>query len=108
MATRDSPRPLPVIPLRNTVLFPYSILPLSVARGPSIAAVEDATSGDHHQVAVTAQRNPSIEEPRWEDLYRVGTRAALRRVSRSQDGGVEILVQGLERVELVEQFPEER
>jgi ATP-dependent Lon protease len=108
MATREGARTLPVIPLRNTVLFPHSILPLSVARGPSIAAVEAAAGGDSHEVAFTAQRDASVDEPRWEDLYRVGTRAALRRVTRSQEGSVEILVQGLERVELLERVPEER
>ena len=66
------PEELPVLPLREMVVFPYMVLPLFVARDRSIAAVEDALSGDR-LLLLTAQRDGEIEDPGPDDLYRVGT-----------------------------------
>ena len=95
---RDSefeiPDELPVLPLREMVVFPYMVLPLFVARERSIAAVEDALAGDRLLLLV-AQRDAEIEEPGPDDLYRVGTVAMVMRMLRMADGRVKVLVQGL-------------
>src|SRR5262245_37261564 len=90
------PEELPVLPLREMVVFPYMVLPLFVARDRSIAAVEDALSGDR-LLLLTAQRDGEIEDPGPDDLYRVGTVVTVMRVLRMADGRVKVLVQGLAR-----------
>lgn len=91
---------LPVLPLKNTVLFPHLYLPLSAGRPASVASVEAAMGTEEKTILVVTQRDPQVEQPRLEDLYSVGTRAVIRKMARS-DEGVEILVQGIERVRLV-------
>ena len=95
------PDELPVLPLREMVVFPYVILPLFVARERSIAAVEDALAGDR-LVLLVAQRDPEIEEPQPDDLYRVGTVAMVMRVLRMGDGRAKVLdpgsLQGADRI----------
>ncbi|MCH7708928.1 MAG: endopeptidase La, partial [Myxococcales bacterium] len=88
------PDELPVLPLREMVVFPYMALPLFVARERSIAAVEDALAGDR-LVLLTAQREADIEDPEPDDLYSVGTVAMVMRILRMGDGRVKVLVQGL-------------
>ena len=88
---RDSefeiPDELPVLPLREFVVFPYMVLPLFLTRESSIAAVEDALAADRLLVLV-AQRNPELEEPGPDDLHRVGTVAMVMRTLRLPDGRV--------------------
>jgi ATP-dependent Lon protease len=91
---------LPVLPLRNTILFPGLFLPLSVGRTSSVAAVEDALAGEEKTFVVVAQRDASHEEPKLDDLYTIGTRAVVRKMARSESG-VELVVQGVERVVLL-------
>ena len=97
---RDSefeiPDELPVLPLREFVVFPYMVLPLFLSRESSIAAVEDALAGDRLLVLV-AQRNPELEEPGADDLHRVGTVAMVMRTLRLPDGRVKVLLQGLSK-----------
>jgi ATP-dependent Lon protease len=90
----EMPEELPVLPLREFVVFPYMVLPLFVARERSIAAVEDALAGDR-LLLLTAQRNADLEEPEPDDLHRVGTVAMVMRILRLPDGRVKALVQGL-------------
>ncbi len=90
------PEELPVLPLREMVVFPYMVLPLFVARDRSIAAVEDALAGDR-LLLLTAQRDGEIEDPGPDDLYRVGAVVTVMRVLRMADGRVKVLVQGLAR-----------
>jgi ATP-dependent Lon protease len=90
---------LPVLPLKNTVLFPYLFIPLSVGRSSSRAAVEAALASEDKTLVVVAQRDPTHDEPGLDDLYPVGTRAVIKKMVRS-DAGIEVLVQGLERVSL--------
>jgi ATP-dependent Lon protease len=96
------PDVLPVLPLKNTVIFPYIILPLSVAREASLKAVDRALTEDRLLLLV-AQRDPTIDEPTAEQLHRVGTAAMIMRMLKLPDGRIRILVQGLARVE-VEHF----
>ena len=93
------PDELPVIPLRQLVVFPYMALPLFLARERSVEAVEAALSSEHC-VLLVAQRDPELEDPEPGDLYPVGTAAMIMRSTRLSDGRVKILIQGLVRVEV--------
>jgi ATP-dependent Lon protease len=90
----EVPAELPVLPLRELVVFPYMVLPIFVARERSIAAVEDALAGDR-LILLSAQRDGSVEDPGPEALYATGTVAMVMRILRLPDGRVKILVQGL-------------
>jgi ATP-dependent Lon protease len=92
---------LPVLPLRNTVLFPSLFLPLAVGRPQSVAAVEAVLATEDKTLVVVAQRNSADEAPTDLDaLYTVGTRAVIKKMARGESG-IEILVQGVERVVLL-------
>jgi ATP-dependent Lon protease len=91
---------LPLLPLKNSVLFPFALMPLAVGRPQSLASLEAASKGEEKLVAVFTQRNAEIDDPKLEDLSHLGTKAVIRRMGRS-DGMVQALVQGLERIELV-------
>jgi ATP-dependent Lon protease len=91
---------LPVLPIKNTVLFPYLFLPLAAGRPGSIAAVEAAAASEEKTLLIVAQRDASVEQPAASDLYTVGTKAVIKRLGRS-DSTLELLVQGIERVSLV-------
>src|SRR5687768_11936722 len=93
------PEELPVLPLREMVVFPYMVLPLFVARERSIAAVEDALSGDR-LLLLTAQRDAEIDDPGPDDPHHVGTVVTVMRVLRMADGRVKVLVQGLSRARI--------
>ncbi|MHA7839318.1 MAG: LON peptidase substrate-binding domain-containing protein, partial [bacterium] len=85
---------LPVLALREFVVFPYMVLPLFVTRPASIAAVEDAMEGDR-LVLLVAQRNPDSPEIDPDDLHRTGTVAMVMRSLRMPDGRLKVMVQGL-------------
>jgi ATP-dependent Lon protease len=93
------PEKLPVLPLREFVVFPYMTLPLFVARGASVAAVEDALAANRI-ILLVAQRDPETTEPEPDDLYRVGTAAMILRSMRMADGRLKLLVQGLCRTKI--------
>jgi len=101
----EIPEEMPVLPLREFVVFPYMVLPLFVARERSIAALEDALAGDR-LLLLTAQRNPEVEEPDPDDLHRVGTVAMVMRILRLPDGRVKALIQGLAKAR-IESFVED-
>ena len=93
------PPDLPVLPLRDTVLFPNSFMPLAVAREASVRLVEEAnTSG--RLIGVFTQREASMEEPMQEDLYPVGTVTHIHKMFKLPDGSLRLIVQGVERVTL--------
>jgi ATP-dependent Lon protease len=92
---------LPVLPLKNTVLFPYLLMPLSVGRASSLAAVEAALATESKEIVLFSQRDSSVESPKQEDLYSIGTKAVIRKMSRPNENTVELLVLGVERVTLV-------
>ncbi|MEX2261536.1 MAG: endopeptidase La [Bryobacteraceae bacterium] len=101
MTDQDKLQTLPVLPIKNTVLFPYLLMPLAVGRPASVAAVEAALVTEDKEILVVSQRNNSVESPSQDDLYPIGTRAVIKRMSRPQDGNLEVIVLGLERVVLV-------
>jgi ATP-dependent Lon protease len=91
---------LPVLPLKNTVLFPNLFMPLAVGRPNSIAAVEAVLATEEKSFVVVAQRDSSNEQPGFEHLYSVGTRAVIKKMGRGE-GVIELIVQGVERVSLL-------
>jgi ATP-dependent Lon protease len=88
------PEELPLLPVRDVVIFPYMILPLFVGREKSIAAVDAALARDR-LIFLTTQKELAEEEPGPEDIYTVGTVAMIMRMFKLPDGRVKILVQGL-------------
>lgn len=90
---------LPVLPLKNTILFPSLFLPLAVGRPNSVAAVDAALAGEEKTLVLVAQRTDADEPAIPEGLFSVGTRAVIKRLNRGEEA-VEVLVQGLERVRL--------
>jgi ATP-dependent Lon protease len=99
LASFEVPAELPVLPLRELVVFPYMVLPIFVARERSISAVEDALAGDR-LILLAAQRDASVEDPGPEAIYAVGTVAMVMRILRLPDGRVKILVQGLAKAQI--------
>jgi ATP-dependent Lon protease len=100
MANNDYPV-LPALPLKNTILFPGLLLPLSVGRESSLRAVEAALKTEEKEIILIAQRDPQVETPGQDDLYTIGTKAVIRKSSRAVEGTMEILVLGIERVVVV-------
>ena len=93
------PAELPILPLRDTVLFPNSYMPLAVARASSVRLIDDAISAGE-LIGVFTQRDASVEEPQAEDLYRVGTASHIHKMFKLPDGSLRLIVQGLERLTL--------
>jgi len=100
MSENNSIHTLPVLPLKNAVLFPYLLMPLSVGRASSLAAVDAALATEEKQLVLFSQKDPAVEKPTQDDLYVVGTKAVVRKVNRQEDS-VELLVIGTERVALI-------
>ncbi|MBP6607783.1 MAG: endopeptidase La [Nitrospira sp.] len=92
---------LPVLPLKRTVLFPGTMMPLTVGRDRSIAAVEAALKTEDKTLLVVAQRDAQTDQPTQEDLYPIGTKAIIKQTARTPDGHYNILIQGLERFVLL-------
>jgi ATP-dependent Lon protease len=90
---------LPLLPLRDIVVFPHMVVPLFVGREKSIAAIEHATAAGKHIILAT-QRRASIDDPAPEEIYEVGVRAEILQVLKLPDNTVKILVEGLARVRL--------
>jgi ATP-dependent Lon protease len=91
---------LPVLPLRNSVLFPYLFMPLSVGRPNSVAAVEAVLATEEKTFVAVAQKNNGDGMPGFDDLHAIGTRAVIKKMARGENV-VEIIVQGIERVALL-------
>src|SRR5919201_3703163 len=93
------PPELPVLPLKETVVFPQSMTPLAIGQERSVSLVEDVVGADRLLALVTV-KNPEAEQPGWGDLYDIGTAALVHRMIRVPDGTLRILVQGLKRIRL--------
>ena len=89
---------IPVLPIKNSVLFPHLVMPLAVGRPISVAAVEAALMREDKLIGVFAQRQPSVEEPALADLYPIGTLGIIKKIARSDDV-IQIVVQGTRRVQ---------
>ena len=90
---------LPLLPLRDVVVYPHMVTPLFVGRGKSIEALERAMVSDK-QVLLVAQRNPSVDDPTAEDVYSIGTIASILQLLKLPDGTVKVLVEGVERANI--------
>ncbi|MDQ2984583.1 MAG: endopeptidase La [Actinomycetota bacterium] len=102
----EIPDSLPVLPLRETVVFPQSMTPLAIGQERSIKLIEDVVAGDRVLALVTA-RNSEPEQPGWDDLYETGTAAVVHKMIRVPDGTLRILVQGVRRIKLERRVQDE-
>src|SRR5678816_2274925 len=93
------PGDVPALPLRDTVLFPNSFMPLAVARESSVKLIDEAIA-QGKVIGVFTQKDPSSEEPGQDDLYPIGTLAHIHRMFKLPDGSLRLIVQGLTRVAL--------
>jgi ATP-dependent Lon protease len=100
------PTDIPLLPVRDIVVFPYMILPLFVARTISINAIDEALARDR-MIFLTTQKDQSEEEPTPDQLYNVGTAALIMRMLKMPDGRIKILVQGVARARVEEVLQEE-
>src|SRR5579884_489277 len=97
----DAPRSqtLPLLPIKNAVLFPGLLMPLSIGRPRSIAAVEAAAESPDKHIMVVAQRNAEVAEPEQDDLYAIGTNAVVRQIGRGEEG-IALVVLGIRRMKI--------
>jgi len=95
----ELPATLPVLPLKETVVFPESMTPLAIGQERSIRLIDDVVGGDRLLALVTV-RDEDVDLPGWDDLYGIGTAAVVHKMIRVPDGTLRILVQGIRRVRL--------
>ena len=100
------PEVLPILPLRNTVLFPQQVIPISIGREKSVSLISKVSETDK-LIGVVAQRDGSIEHPESKDLYTWGTLAAVLKVFDMPDGSKSAIIQGLQRIKLITYLEEE-
>jgi ATP-dependent Lon protease len=99
----ELPSELPVLPLKDTVVFPDSVLPLAIGQERSVRLVDDAVAGNR-LLALVASKDSEIDEPAWDDLYEVGTAAVVQKMIRVPDGSLRILVQGIRRIRVIDRI----
>lgn len=97
---------IPILSVRNTVLFPGVVIPITVGRQRSIKLVKKAQKGDK-LIGVSAQINPAVDDPSWEDIYQVGTLAKIIKMIVLPDGNTTIIIQGKKRFKITEQVTDE-
>jgi len=95
------PETLPILPVRDTVLFPGAVLPLTVGRESSLALVNSLT-GEEKLLGVVAQLDPRIEDPAAADLHKVGTLAKVHKTVKMPNGNVVVFLEGLQRIRIVD------
>ena len=97
----ETPSRLPVLPLKETVVFPESMTPLAVGQERSVKLIDDVVAGER-MLALLTVKDPEVEQPGWADVHEVGTVALVHKMIKVPDGTLRILVQGLQRVKLRE------
>lgn len=97
---------LPLLPLRDVVVYPHMVVPLFVGREKSILALESAMAADK-QIVLVAQKDPSEDDPGVDDVYQVGTLATILQMLKLPDGTLKVLVEGLGRVSVLNSFQED-
>jgi ATP-dependent Lon protease len=102
----DVPEILPILPLRNTVLFPGVVIPITAGRDKSIQLIKEANKGNKI-IGVVAQKNEAIEDPTVNDLHKVGTVAVILRMLKMPDGNTTVIIQGKKRFE-IDSFVQEK
>jgi len=93
---------LPVLPLRNAVLYPAQVVPINVGRPRSVRLIEELFGRERPYVAIVAQRRPDIEEPTFKDLFEVGVLAKIVKVIRMSAGSYSVVLQGASRMRILE------
>jgi ATP-dependent Lon protease len=88
---------LPLLPLKNSVLFPSVWMPLTVGRPASVAAIEAVLAREDKELVAVAQRDAAVDTPGPRDFFSIGTKAVIKRMARRPDGTMELMVQGVER-----------
>src|SRR6218665_34761 len=94
------PENLPMLPVRDIVIFPFMILPLFVGRDSSIKAVEEALARNDRLIFLSSQKNTADEFPQPDGIYETGTIAMIMRMRKLPDGRIKILVQGLSKARI--------
>ena len=89
----ELPASLPILPLRNTVLFPGVVIPITVGRDKSLRLINDVNKGDK-KIGVLSQKDESIEEPHAKDLNKIGTIASIIKMLKMPDGNTTVIIQG--------------
>ena len=102
----ELPSELRVLPLKDTVVFPDSVLPLAIGQERSVRLVDDVVSGNR-LLALVAAKDADVETPGWDDLHEVGTAAVVQKMLRVPDGSLRILVQGIRRIRLIDKLQDE-
>src|SRR5215204_6694928 len=92
---------LPMMPIRDVVIFPYMMTPFVVGRDSSVRALEEALAGDK-KIFLATQHDASVDEPRPDEIYSVGTIANIVQSLKLPDGNIKVLVEGVERAKIVE------
>jgi ATP-dependent Lon protease len=105
MNSEEMPEVLSILPLRNTVLFPGVVIPITVGRDKSIKLIKDAYKGNKI-IGVVAQKDANIEDPSFEDLYKVGTVAYIVKMLQMPDGNTTVIIQGKRKFHLKELIQE--
>ena len=101
MNAEEVPSQLPILPLRNTVLFPGVVIPITVGRDRSIKLIREAYKGKK-TIGVVAQKDATIEDPEVDDLHRIGTVARLIKILQMPDGNTTAIIQGKKRFQIIE------
>jgi ATP-dependent Lon protease len=101
MTASEETRTLAVLPIKNTVLYPYLLMPLSVGRERSLRAIESAAASEDKTLFVVAQKDARTEDPSFDDLYTIGSEAVIKRMDRSENT-IQLIVQGTRRMQVVE------
>lgn len=107
MSDTESLLTLPLLPIKNSVLFPSVLMPLTVGRSLSVAAVKAVLAREDKELIVATQREASVDTPGPHDFFSIGTHAVLKRMAQRPDGGIDLMVQGNERAVLVKIEPTE-
>jgi ATP-dependent Lon protease len=100
--TMSDEKQLPILPLRDVVVYPHMVIPLFVGREKSINALNAAMENDDKQILLVAQKEASEDEPKNDDLFSVGTVATILQLLKLPDGTVKVLVEGTRRAEVHE------
>src|SRR2546426_6043989 len=98
---------LPMVPIRDVVLFPYMMIPFVIGRPASVKALEVAFNGDK-RIFLATQHDASIDDPKPSEIYAVGTVANIVQSLRLPDGNIKVLVEGVERAKAVQIVEEDR
>jgi len=106
VSSTSARKTLPLLPLKETVVFPETMTPLAIGQERSVKLIDDVVAADT-ELALVSVRNPDADEPGFDDLHEIGTAAEVHKLIRIPDGTLRVLIQGLRRIRLVERAQSE-